>query len=396
MAFSHTHMVGSGATDWGNHGFMLTRWMNATTVDNSAAVANYRSGFSPANETATAGYYGVQLTDAATRAELTVSGTHSGIHQYTCAATPDALPCTLLLDVCHTANAPGACKQAGVTLSVPSGGGPNNGSVVVMEGSILNAGGLSGRGVLGGVWVYVYAEVTAVASGGGNGNSSAPYTWGAWANNTLQPGFTGSANTTTGSLGLYATWHNSAGVGSAVTFTVRVGLSFVDVAHAKANLYAEQYGQPGYGAGWMAFDDARARTTAEWESWLQRFQVTFPADMQPADLANNQTVFTTAVYHSLLAPTTYSEPSDGSYVGMDNAVHTAAAGSRYMSDMSIWCVRPAPHGMPPPTRKDCCRQHALTYARVFVLYAGTSTARKPPSSTRSCLTSPRTSPTRWC
>ena len=47
-----------------------------------------------------------------------------------------------------------------------------------------------------------------------------------------------------------------------------------------------------------------------------------------------QTIFYTALYHSLLMPTTFSDVN-GDYLGFDGQVHRAA-GFRFYTDMSLW------------------------------------------------------------
>ena len=57
-----------------------------------------------------------------------------------------------------------------------------------------------------------------------------------------------------------------------------------------------------------------------------------------ADRHDELVKFYTAVYHALMAPTTYSE-SNGQYLGFDGAAHTAVpSDGPFMSDMSIWDI----------------------------------------------------------
>ena len=76
--FSHTHMVGPGASDWGNIGVMPFRGEVLATVLEDYG---YKSRFSHKQEVMSPGLYSVSLQDAATFAELTVAGTHAGIHR---------------------------------------------------------------------------------------------------------------------------------------------------------------------------------------------------------------------------------------------------------------------------------------------------------------------------
>lgn len=401
-AFSHTHMVGPGIADWGSHGIMVTRSLTASTIYDSAKQMGYASRFSHANETASPGYYAVQLTDAATYAELTVSGTHSGMHRYTCEAPPagSSIPseCILLLDVAHTAAEYPATPAGNVSLA-RSAADPHT---IIMTSAVLLSGGLSGRSPLGGVWIYFYAEASAVPL---NATSLPLPRLGVWANNTFLPStVTLNASMVANSLGGFVDF----GAGPMV-ISLRTGISYVSMAAAQANLYLEQqtqqaqtsqqaasYTQQGgrqrglgaakrsqRGAGragrlgrsrqrnggassadaatdaaraaaaddasaWMTFDEVRAAASALWEATLSRAAVTLPQDMTAGDVAGNLTVFYSALYRTFLAPTTYSEPYNGAYMGMDGAAHALSDApdpsgapygiGRYVSDLSIWDI----------------------------------------------------------
>ncbi|MEO7109893.1 MAG: GH92 family glycosyl hydrolase, partial [Polyangiaceae bacterium] len=97
---------------------------------------------------------------------------------------------------------------------------------------------------------------------------------------------------------------------------VHVGLSLVDVAHAQANLAAED----------TTFDAARAAVTAAWETRLAAAHITARSD-------HDRRIFYTALYHTALMPTIASDV-DGSYRGIDGNVHSASF--RYFTDFSLW------------------------------------------------------------
>jgi len=73
--FSHTHLSGTGCSDWGD--VMIMPVSGTPQYDSK----NYRSSFSHKTETAKAGYYSCTLTKYQIRAELTVTP-RVGIHQY--------------------------------------------------------------------------------------------------------------------------------------------------------------------------------------------------------------------------------------------------------------------------------------------------------------------------
>lgn len=74
--FSHTHLSGTGCSDYGDILFMPGRETDKDFLKNSS------SGFSHANEKASAGYYSVVLDNFKTKAELTASP-RVGVHRYT-------------------------------------------------------------------------------------------------------------------------------------------------------------------------------------------------------------------------------------------------------------------------------------------------------------------------
>lgn len=88
---------------------------------------------------------------------------------------------------------------------------------------------------------------------------------------------------------------------------MRVGISYVSVENARANLRAEN-------PGWD-FDALRANAHARWNTELSRIQVQAPD-------TRTQRMFYTALYHSLLAPSIFSD-ANGDYIGMDGAIYNS-------------------------------------------------------------------------
>ena len=103
------------------------------------------------------------------------------------------------------------------------------------------------------------------------------------------------------------------------TVTARVGVSFVSVDGARANLAAES---PGRGFGAIA-----ARRRKRWNQALGRIRVSGG----PPRLLDT---FYTALYHAFLAPRTFSDVG-GAYIGMDGLVHRARGRTQY-ADFSGW------------------------------------------------------------
>ena len=89
--FSHTHLSGTGVSDYGD--FLLMPTMNVTSFNPK----EYGSHFSHANEKATAGYYSVHLDKYDIDVELTAS-TRVGFHKYTFNRAGEA---NIILDLKH-------------------------------------------------------------------------------------------------------------------------------------------------------------------------------------------------------------------------------------------------------------------------------------------------------
>ena len=89
--FSHTHLSGTGVSDYGDVLVMPT--VGEPSLSNKI----YSSKFSHTNEKASTGYYSVMLDDDKVKAELTAT-TRVGIHRYTFPTTKQA---NIILDLLH-------------------------------------------------------------------------------------------------------------------------------------------------------------------------------------------------------------------------------------------------------------------------------------------------------
>ena len=108
-----------------------------------------------------------------------------------------------------------------------------------------------------------------------------------------------SAPSTGAQAGAYASFAPGPGV------TVEIGVSYVSVAGARANLAAEAAGR--------SFPALQARATQTWRGWLDRVRVTGGSHRE-------QRLFASQLYHALLMPNTVSDVT-GRYPGMDGRVH---------------------------------------------------------------------------
>jgi predicted alpha-1,2-mannosidase len=103
----------------------------------------------------------------------------------------------------------------------------------------------------------------------------------------------------------------------------KAGISYVSAANARGNLAAEN-------PGWN-FTATRDRTRAAWNSLLGRIQV-------GGGSAAQQSTFYTALYHSLLDPSVFSD-DNRQYTGVDGRVHTVDPGhSAFYTNFSGWDI----------------------------------------------------------
>lgn len=170
---------------------------------------------------------------------------------------------------------------------------------------------------------------------------SAPFaSYGTWRKNTFSPHGTATSDAVpdSGSPPLYKPIpggparlpgdpSRGAQAGAYVTFTrgsgpvqVRLGLSYVSVADARANLDAETRGR--------SFDQLRAAAHQAWQRALSLIDIAGAAP-------NERRVFYTALYHAQLMPNVFSDVN-GAYRGMDGVVHHTS-GTEY-ANYSGWDI----------------------------------------------------------
>lgn len=301
QGFSHTHFSGAGHSDLGDI-LVMPQVGPADSVkldpgDPKQPGSGYRQRFSHDSEKASPGYYAVTLADSGIRAELT-AGTRTGIHRYSFPAGKEA---HLLLDLRSSLyDYPGKILWSGLHLR-PDG---------TLTGFRETRGWAPGRKL------YFAMRFSAPLKGHAflDRDEKIPY-----------KGFQGPGRGTDAlaeKLGkaLEARLDFGALGGP---LEVRVALSGVDEAGAVANLDAES----------ADFDTVRSRTEGEWRKALGALQIDAPAPMR--------TNLYTALYHSLLAPSVWSDV-DGRYRGPDDQVHVAKDFT-FRSTFSLWDTFRAEH-----------------------------------------------------
>ena len=105
------------------------------------------------------------------------------------------------------------------------------------------------------------------------------------------------------------------------TVQVKVGISYVSERNAALNLRRES-------PAW-SLAEVRARARAAWNAALRRIEVR-------GGTATERRIFATALYHSLLHPSVFSDV-DGRYVGRDGRIHVAR-GYTQLTNVAGWDV----------------------------------------------------------
>jgi predicted alpha-1,2-mannosidase len=296
--FSLTHLSGAGCSLYGDFPFMpTTEPIDASpAAEGSSLDGQFQPGFSHARESGRPGYYSVRLNPVrggAIETELTAT-TRTGMARFTFPRNPHA---SVLIDA-------GGSAQ------------PDDFAAVNIDPAHREIDGIASSGLFCGQRPRYRVYIAAVFNRGFEA-------YGTWEEDKLDAGETTASDSqappsnpkTSADAGAYASFdtrHNR-------IVTARVGVSFVSVEDARANLAAEN---SGHGFGTVAHDAER-----RWNSWLGRIRVRGG----PPRLIDT---FYTALYHVGLAPRTFSDVG-GAYVGMDGLLHRAVGRTQY-ADFSGW------------------------------------------------------------
>jgi predicted alpha-1,2-mannosidase len=282
IGFSHTRMIGTGASEGGHFRVIPATGKNA--------MMNYLKGrfsrFSHSDEVAFPGYYAVKLPRAGVVAELTATE-HTGFHRYT--FSKDAVP-HILIDV-SSAMGDGKSTEGKVNIN------PEKHEVT---GEIKTFGSFASR--YGGIKIYFAARFDQPFTG-----------YAVWSGKKRLPDIS---------------YVEGEKIGADLSFVkteeqkvveLKVGISYVSVENARKNLEAE--------AGNAGFDEIAAIAKQVWEEKLALVRI-------ESQNAEQKKIFYTALYHSLQMPTLFTDVN-GEYKGFDKEVHKAE-GFRYYTDLSLW------------------------------------------------------------
>lgn len=285
--FSHTHLSGTGISDYGDILLMPTvgeAFLGALAGGNTDG--GYASPFSHANETARPGYYSVRLDDGNILAELTTTN-RVGFHRYTFPATDEA---NIFLDLAHRDRVLDSYLH--IDPLTPTR----------IEGYRRSTGWAKDQ------MVYFVAEF------------SQP-----WRSFTAAPGK--KLDRTLNSIqddNILAAFTFNTSDGQPIL--VKVALSPVSIEGARRNLEAEL-------PGWD-FDRVRDDADRAWNVELNKIQATRGTEAQ-------EKIFYTALYHTMIAPNLFMDV-DGQFRGRDAQTHQAAGFANY-TVFSLWDTFRAAH-----------------------------------------------------
>ena len=290
--FSLTHLMGTGcAGASGDIPFMPYVGEITSSPADDAGAEKYGSTFSHDDETAQAGYYKVKL-ESGVVAELTATlRTGSGRFTY-----PQGKPAAMLI---RTAYSETGSTDAHIHIDAKTR---------TVSGSVTSG---NFCGYIGTADRRSYYTLYFVA------HFDAPFaSAGTWQDSTVRPQTTdASGGTTYGEKGFVPPDKGSGGwvvldTAKSNFVGVRVGISYVSEQNAEANLRAEN-------PEGTSFDSVHRKAHEAWNEALSRMEI-------EGGTQDEQVVFYTALYHSLMGENLYSD-TDGRYLGMDGKVHRVAA-----------------------------------------------------------------------
>jgi predicted alpha-1,2-mannosidase len=283
--FSHTHLSGTGCSDYGDILFMPTTGkVQLQKGDEKNTEAGYCSKFKHENEEASPGYYSVLLEDYNIKVELTVTK-RVGFHRCTFPKNDNA---NIIIDLTHRDQ--------------------------VLESKIRIVGNTEVEGMRRSkAWakdqhIYFVAKF------------SKPFnSYGIAIDDEIEEGIQEASGKNVKAFVQYETKENE-------KILVKVGISAVSIEGARKNLEVEI-------TNW-GFDRIRNEATAEWNQVLSKIQI-------EGGTKEQKIIFYTALYHTLLNPNLFMDV-DRKYRGTDLKVHQAADFENY-TVFSLWDTYRATH-----------------------------------------------------
>ncbi|HUC07364.1 MAG TPA: GH92 family glycosyl hydrolase, partial [Solirubrobacterales bacterium] len=296
--FSLTHLSGAGCSLYGDFPFLpTTEPLDVSPAsDGSALKGQFQPDFSHQRESGRPGFYSVRLNPVhggAIDVELTAT-TRTGMARFTFPRSP----------------------RASVLINAGGSAQPNDFAAVNVDPARQEIDGTASSGLFCGqrprYRVYIAAVFDRPFESSGAWEGSKVIAGATTASDSQAPPANPKTSADAGAYATFDTRHNR-------TVTARVGVSFVSVEAARANLAAEN---PGRGFGEVARQAER-----RWNSWLGRIRLR-------GGTPRLLDTFYTALYHVGLAPRTFSDVG-GAYIGMDGLLHRAEGRTQY-ADFSAW------------------------------------------------------------
>ena len=286
--FSMTHMSGVGCANEGNVFF------TATTGPITTKVSDYQTPYSHESESAAPGFYQVQLLQWEIDAKLSVTE-RTGIAQFT---FPAGKVANILVPISHTLN---NTESASIRVV-----GDRR-----IEGFVENHAFCNRKPTYKVYFVMLFDR---------------PFsTFGAWNRDQDDLGQTVAGKRAAEQanpqqlVGVYASWPAEQ---RKQKLTVKIGISYVDVAGAEKNLQIE--------AADKDFAEIQSDARSAWNKELSTLEVS-------GGPITRRRIFYTALYHSLLMPSLF-EDADGRYIGFDGKIHAVEAGHHVYANYSGWDI----------------------------------------------------------
>lgn len=269
MGFSHTHLSGTGAIDYGDILFMPTIGeIQLQPGEESNCNSGYRSGFSHESEEASPAFYSVKLDDYNIDVELT-STKHVGMHKY---IFNEGETGNVIIDLKH---------DLGQNIILASG--------IEFTGESEVVGYRQSQGWANNQHLYFVAQFNQTIE-----------QYGIAANDELLV----DQNDADGEN--IKAWLKF-DLEKSRELIVKVGISAVSIDGARKNLESE--------VSHFNFEQVRSESNEQWNKALSKINVN-------GENEGDKIIFYTALYHSMIAPNTFSD-IDGKYRGMDQKIHSA-------------------------------------------------------------------------
>lgn len=282
LGFSHTRLVGTGATDGGH--FLFTPTIKPP--DEIDFSEDYYHTFSHSDESAFPGYYSVKFNDEEIQSEFTCTE-RVGVHKYT---FNQKSRMNILINVTNTVGDKRA-EDGQVTII------PEKNEI---SGSVRTFGTFASR--YGGIKVFFVAKF--------DNNISEYGIWdGIKFNKSAK---TEVSNTLVVSLGFNDSKEDK-------QLNVKLGISHVSIENAQQNMESE--------VGNSSFNEILQRAVAKWEEKLSLIKIDGCTNEQ-------KFIFYSSLYRCFQMPTIFNDVN-GEYIGFDKNIHKTTDFT-YYTDLSLW------------------------------------------------------------